>query len=200
MPISIDNFLSNRNFKVRVGTTLSDLQGQEEGVPQGSILPVTLFSIKINNIVKALNPGVDCSLYVDDFLICYRYSYYRTSTLKFNFKLVMDSVEDYARRWSKDEEAELDSLSEWIKVIRRLLKRKMFMACRHVNNKPKSVFNDQVISNLADLHDHYVIVPADKAPNNVVFVCKTYYLSCLKKELDSMSGDLLCQARFNRLY
>ena len=42
----IDNFLSNRNFKVRVGTTLSDLQGQEEGVPQGSILSVTLFSIK----------------------------------------------------------------------------------------------------------------------------------------------------------
>ena len=97
----------------------------------------------------------------------------------------MDSVEDYARRWSKDEEAELDSLSEWIKAIRRLLKRKMFMACRHVNNKPTSVFNDHhVISNLADLHDHYEIVPADKAPNNVVFVCKTYYLSCPKKELD----------------
>ena len=97
----------------------------------------------------------------------------------------MDSVEDYARRWSKDEEAELDSLSEWIKAIRRLLKRKMSMACRYVNNKPHSVFNDhQVISNLADLHDHYVIVPADKAPNNVVFVFKTYYLSCLKKELD----------------
>ena len=96
----------------------------------------------------------------------------------------MDSVEDYARRWSKDEEVELDSLSEWIKAIRRLLKRKMFMACRHVNNNPKSVFNDQVISNLADLYDHYVIVPADKALNNVVFVCKTYYLSCLKKELD----------------
>ena len=75
LPNFIDNFLSNRCFKVRVGTTLSDLQGQE-GVLQGSILSVTLFSIKINNniIVKALNPGVDCSLYVD-FLI-----YYRTST------------------------------------------------------------------------------------------------------------------------
>ena len=61
----------------------------------------------------------------------------------------------------------------------------MFMVCRYVNNKPKSVFNEhQVISNLADLHDHYVIVPADKTPNNVVFVYKTYYLSCLKKELD----------------
>ena len=54
LPHFIDNFLSNRNFKVRVGTTLSDLQGQEEGVPQGSILSVTLFSITINNIVKVL--------------------------------------------------------------------------------------------------------------------------------------------------
>ena len=62
LPHFIDNFLSNRNFKVRVGTTLSDLQGQEEGVPQGSSLSVTLFSIEINNIVKTLNPGVDCSL------------------------------------------------------------------------------------------------------------------------------------------
>ena len=78
LPHFIDNFLSNRNFKVRVGTTLSDLQGQEEGVPQGSILSVTLFSIKINNIVKTLNPGVDCSLYVDDFLICYRSKHIHT--------------------------------------------------------------------------------------------------------------------------
>ena len=78
LPIFIDNFLSNRNFKVRVRTTLSGLQGQEEGVPQGSILSVILFSIKINNIVKALNPGVDCSLYVDDFLICYRSKHIHT--------------------------------------------------------------------------------------------------------------------------
>ena len=78
LPIFIDNFLSNRNFKIRVGTTLSGLQDQEEGVPQGSILSVTPFSIKINNIVKALNPGVDCSLYVDDFLICYRSKHIHT--------------------------------------------------------------------------------------------------------------------------
>ena len=33
---------------------------------------VTLFAIKINSIVKSLSPGVECSLYVDDFVICYR--------------------------------------------------------------------------------------------------------------------------------
>jgi len=42
---------------------------QEMGVPQGSVLSVTLFALKINSIVKAISPGVECSLYVDDFLI-----------------------------------------------------------------------------------------------------------------------------------
>ena len=55
-----------------------ELQGQEEGVPLGSILSVTLFSIQIDNIVKTLNPVVDCSLNVDDFLICYRSKHMHT--------------------------------------------------------------------------------------------------------------------------
>ena len=41
------------------------------GVPQGSVLSVTLFNIKINNIVKNINNGTNRALYVDDFLICY---------------------------------------------------------------------------------------------------------------------------------
>jgi len=31
--------------------------------------------LKINSIVKAISPGVECSLYVDGFLICYRSKY-----------------------------------------------------------------------------------------------------------------------------
>ena len=48
MPIFIAKFLINRKFSVRIGGTLSEIYDQEEGVPQGSILAVTLFSIKIN--------------------------------------------------------------------------------------------------------------------------------------------------------
>ena len=68
-------FLQIRKFKVKVGSILSELHKQEQGVPQGCTLSVTLFSLKINNVVKTLNPGVDCSLYFDDFLICYRSKY-----------------------------------------------------------------------------------------------------------------------------
>ena len=40
-------------------------------VPQGSIVSVTLFFVKINSIAQCLKPGVHCSLYVSDFQICY---------------------------------------------------------------------------------------------------------------------------------
>ena len=72
MPIFIAKFLINRKFSVGIGGTLSEIYDQEEGVPQGSILAVTLFSIKINSIMKCLGNGIDGALYVDDFLICYQ--------------------------------------------------------------------------------------------------------------------------------
>ena len=59
------------------------------------------------------------------------------------------------------------------------------MISRSVNTKPKSTLDDPVVSRyLDDLHDHFVIVPEDKAPNNVVFICKAFYYSCLRTELD----------------
>ena len=72
LPMFISRFLQDRHFQVRVGTIFSDPAEQEMGVPQGSILSVTCFSIKINNIVKFIRNNVMCSLYVDDFLVAYR--------------------------------------------------------------------------------------------------------------------------------
>ncbi|GBN62166.1 putative RNA-directed DNA polymerase from transposon X-element [Araneus ventricosus] len=43
LSLFIKNFLSHRVFKVRIGSTLSDPFVQLEGVPQGSVLSVTLF-------------------------------------------------------------------------------------------------------------------------------------------------------------
>ena len=70
LPKFISNFLSNRCFKVKIGSSFSDVYEQEQGVPQGSSLSPALFNI--NNIVKCLDDDVNCSLYVDDFLIRYR--------------------------------------------------------------------------------------------------------------------------------
>ena len=74
----ISAFLNERQFRVRVGDTFSNPHKHEMGVPQGSILSITLFSVKINNIVKSICPGEECFLYVDDLCICYRSKHMHT--------------------------------------------------------------------------------------------------------------------------
>ena len=99
----------------------------------------------------------------------------------------MDAVEDYARRWIKrevDQDPELESLSDWVRTIRSLVQGRIHKLKNCVNSRPKSVFKDQeAVKCLSSLHDKYVIVPADKASNNIVFVCISYYFECLIKEL-----------------
>ena len=48
-----------------------------------------------------------------------------------------------------------------------------------------AVFKDpDVAKTLSPINNKYVVVPSDKAHNNIVFVCKTYYIQCLLSEVD----------------
>jgi hypothetical protein len=47
-----------------------------------------------------------------------------------------------------------------------------------------SVFSTPEVSNeLERLHEEFVLVPADKACNNIVFVCKGHFYNCILNEL-----------------
>ena len=50
----------------------------------------------------------------------------------------------------------------------------------------------EVINELDRLHQEYVLVPTDKACNNIVFVRKSHYYNCILNELgtDSTFGNL----------
>ena len=66
MPAFIKNYLNDCVFKVRLGSTLSELFKQEMGVPQGGILSVTLFIVKINKLAEIIQALLDKSLFVDE--------------------------------------------------------------------------------------------------------------------------------------
>ncbi|GFW64528.1 probable RNA-directed DNA polymerase from transposon X-element [Trichonephila clavipes] len=68
LPTFIQHFLKLRTFRVRLAGTLSALFTQAEGVPQGSILSVTLFMSYLH-ILNVLSPSIQASLYVDDLQI-----------------------------------------------------------------------------------------------------------------------------------
>ncbi|KFM73192.1 RNA-directed DNA polymerase from mobile element jockey, partial [Stegodyphus mimosarum] len=69
LPDFIQNFLRDRTFQVKMGSLFSRVFAQQEGVLQGSVLSVTLFSLKINSILRELLPTVHGSMYVDDLMI-----------------------------------------------------------------------------------------------------------------------------------
>ena len=109
-----------------------------------------------------------------------------------NFNIIVDACEEYARRWAKKEDVEVDTLSEWVKSIADVLKRRIRRLERSVNTRHESIFCDpEVVIELSRLHENFVIVPADKDSNNCTFVCKSYYVSILIEELglNSLPGN-----------
>lgn len=69
MLATIKDYLKHRTFHVKLGTTLSREFLQENGVPQGGVLSLTLFIVKINSLACVIPKSVQYSLYVDDIQI-----------------------------------------------------------------------------------------------------------------------------------
>lgn len=67
----VKNFLTPRFFRVKIGSNTSQQCTQENGVPQGSPLSVTLFAIAINKLASSIPPPIRYCLYVDDLTIFY---------------------------------------------------------------------------------------------------------------------------------
>ena len=96
LPNLIKSFLEDRAIQMRVGSTLSDLYDQEQGVPQGALLSTTLFNVKLNDIINCLDYKTDGSLYVDDFCICFCSKNMRT--IERHLQQCLNRTEDWATR------------------------------------------------------------------------------------------------------
>lgn len=94
LPVFIERFLSQRSIRVRVGGVLSEAQLLEEGVPQGSILSVTLFAVAINSVISVLPDGVRGSLYVDDLSISF--SAARMPLVERKLQLAINRISEWA--------------------------------------------------------------------------------------------------------
>ena len=95
-----------------------------------------------------------------------------------NLSLLCEAVDQYALQWAKREIVELSVLSSW-KEMERIFKLKE----NFKQPTGKVLQNVDVKACLSHPHNKYVFVPADKAPNNIIIICKRYYIETLIKEL-----------------
>ena len=95
LPLYIQNFLTDRHFRSKIGSKYSSIHLEEQGVPQGSVISCSLFSLAINNMLKTVPPGIKSSLYVDDLLL-YTAGNYQAG-LERRLQLGVNRVKDWAQ-------------------------------------------------------------------------------------------------------
>ena len=98
--------------------------------------------------------------------------------------MVSNSIDLYAVKWSKREQVDLKYLSEWKAQIKELVVERISSLKEKIRSPKQKILDDpDVKDTLRRLHDDFALVPADKAANNVIVVCKKHYIETLMKEL-----------------
>ena len=92
--------------------------------------------------------------------------------LKKCWEEIASALNDFGNRWCKREYVEPDALKEWKVSIFKIVDQRIKFYSQNTNllpPKPKSTFR-HLKQGIQDFHRKYVLVPADKATNNVVVV------------------------------
>ena len=96
------------------------------------------------------------------------------------------SVSKYVKKWARIASVDRQVLRDWEETVHECIEQRVrCLKQQHVNRRKKHVKNRVHLDYLNKLHDNYVLVPADKAGNNIIVVCKKYYLDVVLKELES---------------
>lgn len=152
----ITNFLKEGQFQVKVSNTFY----QENGIPQGSSLVVTLFLLDINDIVKAIQAPVKSNLFADDFnILC------RSNNLK--------AVQEFLQKST-------NSLSDWSKktgLSFSNLKSQSIIFTKRKKMKPLKITLDNLV--IPNRHEIKIL--------GITFDSKLNWLPHLKNIRDSLS-------------
>lgn len=91
----IQSFCSNRSFRVHVGESCSNKMLLTAGLPQGSVLSPTLFSLFISDLRIA--KSINTAFYADDTALYF--SANRTKTIINHLQNALDEINEYSRKW-----------------------------------------------------------------------------------------------------
>ncbi len=107
-----------------------------------------------------------------------------------NRKLILEAVDVYINKWAKDEDVDPRCLYDYKDQIMVLVDHKIDRLKKTVKiHRPQVLSQTNVRNELDTLHNTYVMVPADKAANNIIFICKKWYIEQIIQELHISDND-----------
>ena len=95
--VQMDQYLYNRRARVQVDWRCGRKVLLKQGVPQGGVLPPTLFILYMNDLVPELPKGVHTTLYADDLVL--RCSEEYANTAKNRIQNALDRIVTWAEQW-----------------------------------------------------------------------------------------------------
>ena len=88
---------------------------------------------------------------------------------------MFEAVDQYELQWAKRKMVELSVLSSWKEMVKDQIEKRISKLKQNFKQPTGKVLqNVDVKACLSGLHNKYVFVPADKAPNNIIIICKRY--------------------------
>ena len=105
-----------------------------------------------------------------------------------NIKLSLNEyVDSFVTKMSRKYKDTMNCYKEWSAKVKEIISNRIDffkVNCPRAFHVEESIFKrDDVQSVINSLHNKYIFVPADKAANNFVIVCKKYYVTVLMNEL-----------------
>ena len=98
---------------------------------------------------------------------------------------IASALNDFGNRWCKRESVECNALKEWTLSIFNIVDKRIKFYSHNTNlllPKLESSLR-HLKQGFQEFDRKYVLVPADKAANSVVVVCRLHYINTFKQEL-----------------
>ena len=109
---------------------------------------------------------------------------------------IIQFLENYSEKWvnqekkaSGDRSLNRSCLKNWKDEILRLVDGRIAKGKDKLRETQSHYIRGIVKDCLDQLHDKYVITPADKAQNNILFTCKPFYIKIIENELSPQTNQ-----------
>ena len=124
--------------------------------------------------------------------ICWRY----------NKKIIYTALENYVQAWAKRENVETLALEEYLNMAKQIVKdRVSYLKRKNEPNAPPKILHNEVNKTfLENFQSEYVLVPADKAANNIIVICKKFYYSIIVKELGLLDNIMTSNPTYIKMH